>query len=149
MRAQGQAAASAAGRLQQVHHHGREGAQNSCGRRDYDGVAFRYRADPRTYSLQPGNHVFDGIPCETAIGIFDFRPEDMVGKFSPRPHLLLHPTNDSVTPVSETVELFRRAGTNTGAHLLADVDHFMFSEGRGQRFESSRVRHFSSMKTMC
>ena len=72
---------------------------------------------------------------ETAIGIFDFRPEDMVGKISPRPLLLLHPTNDSVTPVSETLELFRRAGTNTDVHLLADVDHFLFSE------DNIRVTH--------
>lgn len=72
---------------------------------------------------------------ETAIGIFDFRPEDMVGKISPRPLLLLHPTNDSVTPVSETMELFAKAGENTDVHLLADVDHFMFSE------ENVRVTH--------
>jgi pimeloyl-ACP methyl ester carboxylesterase len=72
---------------------------------------------------------------ETAIGIFDFRPEDMVGKISPRPLLLLHPTNDSVTPVSETMELFASAGENTDVHLLADVDHFMFSE------DNIRVSH--------
>lgn len=72
---------------------------------------------------------------ETAIGIFDFRPEDMVGKISPRPLLLLHPTNDSVTPSSETMELFACAGENTDVHLLADVDHFMFSE------DNIRVTH--------
>ena len=72
---------------------------------------------------------------ETAIGIFEFRPEDMVGKISPRPLLLLHSTNDSVTPASETMELVKRAGENTDMHLLADVDHFMFSE------ENIRVTH--------
>ena len=59
----------------------------------------------------------------------------MVGKISPRPLLLLQPTNDSVTPVSVTMELFKHAGENTDVHLLVDVDHFMFSE------ENVRVTH--------
>ena len=59
----------------------------------------------------------------------------MDGKISPRPLLLLQPTNDSVTPVSVTMELFKRAGEYTDVHLLADVDHFMFSE------ENVRVAH--------
>jgi pimeloyl-ACP methyl ester carboxylesterase len=75
---------------------------------------------------------------ETAIGIVDFRPEDMVGKIAPRPLLLIHPTNDSVTPSSESVELYNRAGSTTDLHLIADVDHFMFSE------ENVRVTHIIS-----
>ncbi|NQV57709.1 MAG: alpha/beta hydrolase [Rhodospirillales bacterium] len=65
---------------------------------------------------------------ETAISIFDFRPEDMVGKIAPRPLLLLHPTDDTVTPSSESVELLKRAGTPTDCHFLSEVDHFLFSE---------------------
>ena len=65
---------------------------------------------------------------ETAISIYDFRPEDQVGNIAPRPLLLLHPTDDSVTPASETVELFKRAGRPTDCHFLAEVDHFLFSE---------------------
>ena len=72
---------------------------------------------------------------ETAIGVHDFQPDDMVGKIAPRPLLLLHPTNDSVTPSSESLELFKRAGPTTDLHLIADVDHFMFSE------ENIRVTH--------
>lgn len=75
---------------------------------------------------------------ETAIGVFEFRPDDMVGKIAPRPLLLLHPTNDSVTPSSESVELFRHAGPTTELHLIADVEHFMFSE------ENIRVTHIIS-----
>ena len=75
---------------------------------------------------------------ETAIGVFEFRPDDMVGKSAPRPLLLLHPTNDSVTPSSESVELFRHAGPTTELHLIADVEHFMFSE------ENIRVTHIIS-----
>ncbi len=65
---------------------------------------------------------------ETAISIYDFRPEEMVGRIAPRPLLLFHPTDDSVTPASETVELFKRAGRPTDCHFLAEVDHFVFSE---------------------
>ncbi|MDP6427232.1 MAG: alpha/beta hydrolase [Rhodospirillales bacterium] len=65
---------------------------------------------------------------ETATSIFDFRPEDMVGKIAPRPLLMLHPTDDSVTPSSESVALLERAGTPTDCHFLSEVDHFLFSE---------------------
>jgi len=34
-----------------------------------------------------------------------------------------------VTPTEKSVELFARAGRPTDLHLIADVDHFMFSEG--------------------
>jgi len=34
-----------------------------------------------------------------------------------------------VTPTEQSVELFERAGKPTDLHLIADVDHFMFSEG--------------------
>ncbi len=73
--------------------------------------------------------------AETAISIFDFRPEDMVGRIAPRPLLLFHPSDDSVTPASETAELFKRAGRPTDCHFLAKVDHFVFSES------DARVTH--------
>jgi hypothetical protein len=68
------------------------------------------------------------FPAETAQSMYDFRADDMVGKISPRPLLLLHSANDSVTPTHESIELFRRAKQPAELYLLSDVDHFMFNQ---------------------
>jgi uncharacterized protein len=68
------------------------------------------------------------FPAETAQSMYDFRADDVVAKIAPRPLLLLHSTSDSVTPVEQSVELFRHAGQPTELHLFADTDHFMFAE---------------------
>jgi pimeloyl-ACP methyl ester carboxylesterase len=77
-------------------------------------------------------HVVPGsiqmFPAETAQSMFDFRAEEVVAKIAPRPLLLLHSTSDSVTPVEQSIELFRHAGQPTELHLFADTDHFMFAE---------------------
>jgi len=52
----------------------------------------------------------------------------VVGKISPRPLLLLHPANDSVTPTEQSIDLFRHAGQPTDLHLVAGVDHFVLAE---------------------
>ena len=69
------------------------------------------------------------FPAETAQSMFDFRADDVVGKIAPRPLLLLHAANDSVTPTEQSIELFKRAGQPTELHLISDADHFMFGEG--------------------
>ena len=68
------------------------------------------------------------FPAETAQSMFDFVADDVIGNIAPRPVLLLHSSNDSVTPTEQSVEMFKRAGQPTDLHLLADVDHFMFGE---------------------
>src|SRR6267142_6167530 len=68
------------------------------------------------------------FPAETAQSMFDFRADDVVGKIAPRPLLLIHAANDSVTPTEQSVELFRRAGQPAELHLFSDADHFMFAE---------------------
>jgi uncharacterized protein len=68
------------------------------------------------------------FPAETAQSMYEFRADDMVEKISPRPLLLLHSANDSVTPTHETIELFRRAKQPAELYLLSDVDHFMFNQ---------------------
>src|SRR6266508_3161695 len=50
------------------------------------------------------------FPAETAQSMFDFRADDVVGRIAPRPLLLLHSANDSVTPTEQSIELFKRAG---------------------------------------
>jgi len=68
------------------------------------------------------------FPHETAQSMYDFRADDMVEKISPRPLLLLHSANDSVTPTYESIELFKRARQPAELYLLSDVDHFMFNQ---------------------
>ncbi len=75
-----------------------------------------------------GNSV-QSFPAETAQSMFDFRADDVVGRIAPRPLLLLHAANDSVTPTEQSIELFKRAGQPTELHLISDADHFMFGEG--------------------
>ena len=58
----------------------------------------------------------------------DFRADDQVGNISPRPLLLLHSANDSVTPTEQSVDLFMLAGQPTDLHLVANTDHFLMSE---------------------
>ena len=77
-------------------------------------------------------HVVPGsiqmFPAETAQSMYDFRAEDVVAKIAPRPLLLLHSASDSVTPVEQSIGLFRQAGQPSELHLFADTDHFMFAE---------------------
>lgn len=68
------------------------------------------------------------FPSETAQSMYDFRANDVVGKIAPRPLLLFHSANDSVTPTTQSVELFARAGQPTDLMLLAEIDHFPFSD---------------------
>jgi uncharacterized protein len=66
---------------------------------------------------------------ETVESMFNFRANDVIGKIAPRPCLLLHSSNDSVTPTEQSIGLFQHAGkSTTELHLLNDVDHFMFSQ---------------------
>jgi uncharacterized protein len=68
------------------------------------------------------------FPAETAQSMYDFRADNQVGNIAPRPLLLLHSANDSVTPTQESIEMFKRAGQPAELHLLSDVDHFTFNE---------------------
>ena len=68
------------------------------------------------------------FPAETAQSMFDFRAEEVVGKIAPRPLLLIHAANDSVTPTEQSIELFRHAGQPTELHLFSGLDHFLFAE---------------------
>jgi len=78
-------------------------------------------------NLAPGSIM--EFPFEVVESMYGFTANEVVGRIAPRPLLLLHSANDSVTPTEQSVELFERAGRPTDLHLIADVDHFMFSEG--------------------
>jgi uncharacterized protein len=66
--------------------------------------------------------------AETAQSMFDFRAEEVVGKIAPRPLLLVHAADDSVTPTEQSIEMFKRAGQPAELHLFSGVDHFLFNE---------------------
>jgi uncharacterized protein len=76
--------------------------------------------------LAPGS--VEMFPAETAQSMFDFRAEEVVGKIAPRPLLLIHAANDSVTPTEQSIEMFRRAGQPSELHLFSGLDHFLFAE---------------------
>jgi uncharacterized protein len=77
-------------------------------------------------ALLPPGSIME-FPLETVESMMAFRANDVVGQIAPRPLLLLHSAKDSVTPTEQSIELFRHAGQPTDLHLMADVDHFMFS----------------------
>jgi hypothetical protein len=77
-------------------------------------------------NLAPGSIM--EFPFEVVESMVAFNANEVVARIAPRPLLLLHSASDSVTPTEQSVELFARAGRPTDLHLIADVDHFMFSE---------------------
>jgi len=77
--------------------------------------------------LSPGSIL--EFPYEVVQSMFDFKANDVVGQIAPRPLLLLHPSNDTVTPTEQSVDLFAHAGQPTDLHLFANTDHFILGEG--------------------
>ena len=76
--------------------------------------------------LLPPDRIMD-FPVDTAQSIYDFVPDDVVGNIAPRPLLIYHGANDSVTPTSEALEIFRRANGRPELAILTG-DHFPFVE---------------------
>jgi len=70
--------------------------------------------------------------------MFDFRADDVVGKIAPRPLLLIHAANDSVTPTEQSIELFKRANQPAELHLFSEVDHFLFGEDNARVWDVMR-----------
>jgi alpha-beta hydrolase superfamily lysophospholipase len=64
------------------------------------------------------------IPVETAQSMYDFRAEDVVGNIAPRPLLLLHTADDSITPTEQSLRMFEKAGMPTELILLTGTSHF-------------------------
>jgi uncharacterized protein len=87
----------------------------------------RENLDKQNVQMLATNSV-EMFPAETAQSMFDFRAEEVVGKIAPRPLLLIHAANDSVTPTEQSIELFKRAGRPTELHLFSGLDHFLFNE---------------------
>jgi uncharacterized protein len=78
-------------------------------------------------NLAPGSIM--EFPFEVVESMYAFRANDVVGAIAPRPLLLLHAANDSVTPTEQSLDLFRHARQPADLHLVAGTDHFMLAEG--------------------
>ncbi len=64
------------------------------------------------------------IPTETAQSMYDFRADDVVANIAPRPLLLLHTANDTITPTEQSVRLFEKAGQPAELMLITGTSHF-------------------------
>ena len=74
------------------------------------------------------------VPVETAQSMFDFRAEDMVARIAPRPLMLLHTANDTVTPTEQSIRMFEQAGMPTELYLVTGESHFpLAGDGRPAR----------------
>jgi alpha/beta superfamily hydrolase len=95
-------------------------------------------------ALLPPGSIME-FPLETVESMMAFCANDVVGKIAPRPLLLLHSAKDSVTPTEQSVDLFQHAGQPTDLHLMAEVDHFMFTHGSplvGDLIRNWLAKHF-------
>jgi uncharacterized protein len=64
---------------------------------------------------------------DTAQGMYDIRVDDHVARIAPRPLLIIHPAGDRVVSVSESLELYKRAGQPSELYVIAGEDHFPLS----------------------
>jgi alpha-beta hydrolase superfamily lysophospholipase len=84
------------------------------------------RPDLRTH-VAPGSIL--EFPFEVVESMYAFTANEVVGRIAPRPLLLMHAADDTVTPTEQSIDLFQHAGQPSDLHLVAGVDHFMMSEG--------------------
>ncbi len=82
-----------------------------------------------------GKNVHLKFPAEVAQSMFDFRANEVIGNIAPRPCLLFHAADDSVTPTDQSLQLFAHAKMPTDLMLMSEVDHFPFS------VDSTRARN--------
>ena len=66
----------------------------------------------------------DKVTADTAQSMFDFRAEDVIADIAPRPLLLLHIADDTITPTEQSIRMFERAGQPTELFLITGVSHF-------------------------
>jgi hypothetical protein len=76
-------------------------------------------------NLAPGSIM--EFPYEVVESMYNFRANEVVGKIAPRPLLLLHAANDTVTPTEQSIDLFMNSQQPAELHLFSDVDHFILA----------------------
>ena len=77
-------------------------------------------------NLAPGSIL--EFPFEVVESMLAFTANEVVGRIAPRPLLLMHPADDTVTPTEQSIDLFMNARMPADLHLIAGVDHFLFGE---------------------
>lgn len=73
------------------------------------------------------------IPTETAWSMRDFRADDVVANIAPRPLLLFHTANDTITPTIESVRMWEKAGHPKELMLVDTMAHFPLSPNDAPR----------------
>lgn len=74
------------------------------------------------------------IPVETAWSMMNFRADDVVGDIAPRPLLLFHTANDTITPTVESIRMFEKAAPASTELMLVDTTaHFPLAPGDAPR----------------
>ena len=108
-------------------HDGRRQAGQE-GRPPDHGAALRHRADPAASPRSISRTARSWSSRSTRSRACSVSaPTRWWASIAPRPLLLLHSSNDSVTPTEQSVRLFEHARQPTDLHLFAETDHFMFS----------------------
>lgn len=73
------------------------------------------------------------IPVETALSMYNFRADDVVGNISPRPALFFHTADDGITPTEQSIRMFEKAGQPAELMLVTGTSHFPLSEADAPR----------------
>lgn len=71
------------------------------------------------------------LPLETAEAILEFRPDEAVGRISPRPVLFMMVADDLLVPNDLTLELYQRAGHPKRLLTLRGLKHHDVYSGSG------------------
>jgi len=75
----------------------------------------------RTHVLEGSIHSFTS---DTAQSIYDFNPEDVIGRIAPRPVLFVTTDDDRLVPPEESVEMYTRAGEPKKLVVLRGYGHY-------------------------
>lgn len=109
------------GLLEQGRKHKRETGQSMWISR-FDAVPI---PEPLRRNLSP--KAIMEIPVETAISMYNFRADDVVGDIAPRPALFFHTADDGITPTEQSIRLFEKAGQPAELMLITGTSHFPLS----------------------
>jgi fermentation-respiration switch protein FrsA (DUF1100 family) len=70
--------------------------------------------------------------------MYDFRAEDVVAQIAPRPLMLLHTADDTITPTEQSIRLFEKAGQPAELFLITGVSHFPLAGDGGYAREITK-----------
>jgi hypothetical protein len=77
-----------------------------------------------TIKKEVADKIPDQMPLQCAEAIIEYSPEDVVDKISPRGVLFLAVENDAVTPESQSMKLYEKAGEPKKLILFRQTTHY-------------------------